>query len=234
MTPIGTINKEIVTPHRKGNIRLTPELVVLEDSHNQVFLVGTEYQRLHGINIYNSKNRNITIGTRKEKKSSLDIYQFANKDPLEELIHELKKGKFNTNLTSKNKLSKLTTLEKNGPAFSMGREPLGEITNDRRYAYERIKNALTNAPVLVFQCGFELPFKIYIDEAFNQLLGAALHQRQIVDGEPRERVICYVSRKLEDSEGLYGETQAELLCLVLGQKKLHYYVEGAVFEFYTD
>ncbi|MBW0478997.1 hypothetical protein O181_018712 [Austropuccinia psidii MF-1] len=127
MTPIGTIIKEIVLPHRKGNIRLTPELVVLEDAHNQVLLVGTEYQRMHGINIYNRKNRNIAIGTRKEKKSSLDIYQFANKDPLEELIHELKEGQFNTNLTSKNKLSKLKTLERNGPSFSIGREPLGEI-----------------------------------------------------------------------------------------------------------
>ncbi|MBW0592078.1 hypothetical protein O181_131793, partial [Austropuccinia psidii MF-1] len=60
-----------------------------------------------------------------------------------------------------------------------------EITKERRDAYERIKYELTNAPVLILP-DFELPFKLYIDAACSQGLGAALHQRQIVDGEPRE------------------------------------------------
>ncbi|MBW0484952.1 hypothetical protein O181_024667 [Austropuccinia psidii MF-1] len=67
MTSIGTIIKEINIPHRKGNIRLNPEFVVLEDAHIQGFLLGTDYQRMYGIDIYNSKNRNTTIGTNKEK-----------------------------------------------------------------------------------------------------------------------------------------------------------------------
>ncbi|MBW0484105.1 hypothetical protein O181_023820 [Austropuccinia psidii MF-1] len=75
MTSIGTIIKEIIIPHRKGNIRLNPESVVLDDSHIQGFLLGTDYQRMYAIDIYNSKNRHITIGTNKEKKFSLDIYQ---------------------------------------------------------------------------------------------------------------------------------------------------------------
>ncbi|MBW0465507.1 hypothetical protein O181_005222 [Austropuccinia psidii MF-1] len=33
MKSIGTIIKEIIIPHRKGNIRLNPEFVVLEDAH---------------------------------------------------------------------------------------------------------------------------------------------------------------------------------------------------------
>ncbi|MBW0583231.1 hypothetical protein O181_122946, partial [Austropuccinia psidii MF-1] len=74
-----------------------------------------------------------------------------------------------------------------------------EITKERRDAYERIKHGLTNAPVLILT-EFELPFKLYIDAACSQGLGAALHQRQIVDGEPREGVICYISRKLKDLE----------------------------------
>ncbi|MBW0548864.1 hypothetical protein O181_088579 [Austropuccinia psidii MF-1] len=64
-----------------------------------------------------------------------------------------------------------------------------EITKERRDAYERIKYELTNAPVLILP-DFELPFKLYIDAACSQGLGEALHQRQIVDGEPREGVIC--------------------------------------------
>ncbi|MBW0484000.1 hypothetical protein O181_023715, partial [Austropuccinia psidii MF-1] len=55
MTSIGTIIKGIILPHRKGNIRLNPEFVVLDDSHIQGFLLGTDYQRMYGIDIYNSK-----------------------------------------------------------------------------------------------------------------------------------------------------------------------------------
>ncbi|MBW0530343.1 hypothetical protein O181_070058 [Austropuccinia psidii MF-1] len=88
-----------------------------------------------------------------------------------------------------------------------------KITKERRDAYERIKHELTNSPVLIFP-DFELPFKLYIDEACSQGLGEALHQRQIVDGEPREGVICYISRKLKYSEARYGATQPECLFLV--------------------
>ncbi|MBW0520346.1 hypothetical protein O181_060061 [Austropuccinia psidii MF-1] len=89
-----------------------------------------------------------------------------------------------------------------------------ETTKERRDSYERIKHELTNAPVLI--------------------LREVLHQRQIVDGEQREGVICYISRQLKDSEARYGATKTECLCLVLALEKLHYYLEGAVFEFYTE
>ncbi|MBW0584257.1 hypothetical protein O181_123972 [Austropuccinia psidii MF-1] len=103
-----------------------------------------------------------------------------------------------------------------------------EITKERRDAYEKIRYELTNAPVHILP-DFELPFKLYIDAACSQGLGAALHQRQIVDGEPREGVICYISRQLKDSEGRYGATQREFLCLVWALEKLNYYLEAAVF-----
>ncbi|MBW0546051.1 hypothetical protein O181_085766, partial [Austropuccinia psidii MF-1] len=74
-----------------------------------------------------------------------------------------------------------------------------EITKERREAYERIKYELTNAPLLILP-GLELPFKLYIDAECSQGLREALHQKQIVDGEPREGVICYISRQLKDSE----------------------------------
>ncbi|MBW0471464.1 hypothetical protein O181_011179 [Austropuccinia psidii MF-1] len=64
-----------------------------------------------------------------------------------------------------------------------------EITKERRDAYERIKHELTNEPVLLLP-DFELPFKLYIYSACSQGLGEALHQRQIVDGAPREGGIC--------------------------------------------
>ncbi|MBW0493459.1 hypothetical protein O181_033174 [Austropuccinia psidii MF-1] len=101
-----------------------------------------------------------------------------------------------------------------------------EFTKEKRDLYERIKHELTNAPVLILP-DFELPFKLKIKAACSQGLGVALHQRQIVDGVPREGVICYISRKLKDSEARYGATRWAL-------EKLHCYLESAVFEVYTD
>ncbi|MBW0475624.1 hypothetical protein O181_015339 [Austropuccinia psidii MF-1] len=65
MTSIETIIKEIIIPHTKGNIRLNSEFFVLEDAHIQGFLLGTDYQRMYGIDIYNSQNRHITIGKKR-------------------------------------------------------------------------------------------------------------------------------------------------------------------------
>ncbi|MBW0546301.1 hypothetical protein O181_086016 [Austropuccinia psidii MF-1] len=127
MTSIGTIMKEIIIPHRKGNIRINPEFVVLDDAHIQGFLLGTDYQRMCGIDIYNSKNRNITIGINKEKKFSLDISKISSQDPLEELPNKFREGQFSTSLTSKQKLSLLKMLRKNRPEFAIGEEPLGKI-----------------------------------------------------------------------------------------------------------
>ncbi|MBW0559940.1 hypothetical protein O181_099655 [Austropuccinia psidii MF-1] len=126
ITYIGTIIKEIIIPHRKGKIRLNPEFVVLDDTHIQGFLLGTDYQRIFSIYIYNSKNRNITIGTNKENKFSLDIYQISAQDPLEELLNEFREGQFSTTLISKQKVSFLEMLRRNRPAFAIGEEPLGK------------------------------------------------------------------------------------------------------------
>ncbi|MBW0504662.1 hypothetical protein O181_044377 [Austropuccinia psidii MF-1] len=77
---------------------------------------------------------------------------------------------------------------------------------------------------------FELLFKLFIDEAFIQCLGAALHHRQIVDGKPGDGVIFYISRQLKDSEARYGATKTQCLFLVWALEKLHYYLEVSVFE----
>ncbi|MBW0582683.1 hypothetical protein O181_122398 [Austropuccinia psidii MF-1] len=83
MTSVGTIIKEIIIPHRKGNIRLNPEFVMLDDSHIQGFLLHTDYQRMYGLGIHNSKNRHITNDTKKEKRFSLYIYQISAQEPQE-------------------------------------------------------------------------------------------------------------------------------------------------------
>ncbi|MBW0486284.1 hypothetical protein O181_025999 [Austropuccinia psidii MF-1] len=127
MTSIGKIIKEIIICHRKGNIRLNPEFLVLDDAKIQGILLGTDYQSMYGIDIYNIKIRQITIDTNKEKKFSLDIYQISVHDPLEKLLNEFREGQFSTNLTSKQKLSLLKMLKKNILAFAIGEDPLGKI-----------------------------------------------------------------------------------------------------------
>ncbi|MBW0553861.1 hypothetical protein O181_093576 [Austropuccinia psidii MF-1] len=127
MTSIGKIIKEIIMPHRRGNIRLNPEFVVLDNAHIQGFLLETDYQRMYGIDIYNSKNSHIIIGINKEKKFSLEIYQIYSKAPLKELLNEFRGGQFSTTLTSKQKLGLLNMLRKNRPEFAIGEEPLGKI-----------------------------------------------------------------------------------------------------------
>ncbi|MBW0540022.1 hypothetical protein O181_079737 [Austropuccinia psidii MF-1] len=127
MKLIGTIIKGVIIPHRKGNIRLKPDFFVLEDAHIQGFLLGTDYQRMYGIDIYNSKSRNITMGKNKEKKFSLDIYQISTHKPLEESLNEFREGQFSTTLTSKQKLNLLKMRRKNRPEFAIGEEPLGNI-----------------------------------------------------------------------------------------------------------
>ncbi|MBW0461174.1 hypothetical protein O181_000889 [Austropuccinia psidii MF-1] len=106
MNSIGKIIKEIIIPHRKGNVRLNPEFVVLDDAYIQGFLLGTDNQRMYGIDIYNSKNKHINIVTNKEKKFLLDIYQVSSQDPLGELLNEFREEQL---------------------AFSIGEEPLGKI-----------------------------------------------------------------------------------------------------------
>ncbi|MBW0471679.1 hypothetical protein O181_011394 [Austropuccinia psidii MF-1] len=127
MNSIGTIIKEIIIMHIKGRIGLSPEFLVLENAQIQGLLLGTDYQRIYGIDIFKSKNRKITIGKNKEKRISLAIYQIYNQDPLKELLNKFKEGKYGSHLNIKQKLILLKMLRNNRPAFSIGKDPLIEI-----------------------------------------------------------------------------------------------------------
>ncbi|MBW0566235.1 hypothetical protein O181_105950 [Austropuccinia psidii MF-1] len=115
MPSIGTIIKEIIIPHRKGNIRLNPEFVVLDNAHIQGFLLGTDYPGMYGIDIYNN--------------------QISSQDPLEEILNEFREGESGTTLTSKQKLSLVKMLRKNRSAFGIGEEPLGKIKGNEIELY---------------------------------------------------------------------------------------------------
>ncbi|MBW0489773.1 hypothetical protein O181_029488 [Austropuccinia psidii MF-1] len=140
MTIIGTIIKELIIPHRRGNIRLNPD-----------------------------KNRHITIGTNKEKKFSLDIYQISTHDPLEELLNEFREGLFRSTLTSKQKLSLLKILRKDRPAFAIVEEPLGKIRGHDIELYldvERPYPPMLRRP----PCPASLENRKEIEKQINELL----------------------------------------------------------------
>ncbi|MBW0556865.1 hypothetical protein O181_096580 [Austropuccinia psidii MF-1] len=106
------------------------------------------------------------------------------------------------------------------------------MTQERIKAYEKIRKALTEAP-LILMPDWNIPFKLCID-ACGDGLGEALHQVQIIDDKPTERPVCYISRQIKPKEARYGASQMEFLCLVWALEKLHYYLDGSVFEVITD
>ncbi|MBW0536079.1 hypothetical protein O181_075794 [Austropuccinia psidii MF-1] len=80
---------------------------------------------------------------------------------------------------------------------------------------------------------WNIPFKLYID-ACGDGLGAALNQVQIIDEKPTEGPACDISRQIKPTESRYVASQMECLCLVFSLEKLHYYLDGSVFEVITD
>ncbi|MBW0517483.1 hypothetical protein O181_057198 [Austropuccinia psidii MF-1] len=81
------------------------------------------------------------------------------------------------------------------------------MTVDRVKAFESLRQALTTAPLLLI-LDFKLPFKLYID-APGEGLGVALHQIQIINDEPVEGPICFISRQIKPTEARYGASQME-------------------------
>ncbi|MBW0535704.1 hypothetical protein O181_075419 [Austropuccinia psidii MF-1] len=70
-----------------------------------------------------------------------------------------------------------------------------DMTQERIEAYEKIRKALTEAPLLLIP-DWNIPFKLYID-ACGDGLGEALQQVQIIDDKPTEGPVCYISRKIK-------------------------------------
>ncbi|MBW0522304.1 hypothetical protein O181_062019 [Austropuccinia psidii MF-1] len=62
-----------------------------------------------------------------------------------------------------------------------------EMTQERIKAYEKIRKALTEAPLLLMP-DWNIPFKLYSD-ACGDGLGADLHEVQIIDDKPTERPV---------------------------------------------
>ncbi|MBW0585842.1 hypothetical protein O181_125557 [Austropuccinia psidii MF-1] len=107
-----------------------------------------------------------------------------------------------------------------------------EMTQERIKAYQMIRRALTEAPLLLMP-DWNIHFKFYID-ACGDGLREALHQVQIIDDKPTEGPVFFISRQITPTEARYGASQMVCLCLVWALEKLHYYLDGSVFEVIID
>ncbi|MBW0514936.1 hypothetical protein O181_054651 [Austropuccinia psidii MF-1] len=106
------------------------------------------------------------------------------------------------------------------------------MTEESIKAYEELKNSLTNVPFLLMK-DWKLPFKLYID-AFGEGLGDALNQTKIINDKPVEGPIFFISRQINPTAARCGASQMECLCLVWALEKVHYYLDGKVFDVITD
>ncbi|MBW0521221.1 hypothetical protein O181_060936 [Austropuccinia psidii MF-1] len=96
MNSLGTITKTFIIPHKKGDFRLEPDFVVLNNGKLRGFILGTEYQRIYGKQICNSINRNLKFGTEREKKFSFDSHMILSLRglTLENFLEELKEEEY--------------------------------------------------------------------------------------------------------------------------------------------
>ncbi|KAL7304725.1 hypothetical protein TKK_0002964 [Trichogramma kaykai] len=99
---------------------------------------------------------------------------------------------------------------------------------EQQTAFERLKSALTSAPVLA-RPDFSKPFKVQCD-ASGVAVGAVLTQEQ----EDGEHPIVYASRSLAGAERNYSTTEKECLAVLWSIRKFRPYIEGYRFVVITD
>ncbi|KAF8786035.1 Retrovirus-related Pol polyprotein like [Argiope bruennichi] len=101
-------------------------------------------------------------------------------------------------------------------------------TDECDNAFNKLKDALTSAPVLAYP---EIGKKFILDtDASHECIGAVLSQE--IDGQ--ERVIAYFSKCLTKQERNYCVTRKELLAIVKAVDNFHPYLYGRRFLIRTD
>lgn len=102
-------------------------------------------------------------------------------------------------------------------------------TEEAQRAFDRLKLALTTAPVLRI-ADPTLPFRIETD-ASGYAIGAALLQQ---DADKHWHPVAYESRKMAPAERNYPVHEQELLALIHVLKIWRHYLYGSPFEAHTD
>lgn len=101
-------------------------------------------------------------------------------------------------------------------------------TSETQEAFERLKEQLVKAPVLVYP-DFKKDFAIYTD-ASGVGIGAVLTQMVNVKIHP----VAYGSRQLNVSERNYSTSEREMLAIVWASRHFQAYIYGRHIKFFTD
>jgi transposase InsO family protein len=117
--------------------------------------------------------------------------------------------------------------KKNNTRAKQG-EPYFDLTQEQLDAAERLKSAVVNAPVLRYP-DFERQFILTCD-ASAEGLGCVLEQK-FEDGE---HPVAFASRKLNDAETRYSNTDREALAVFYGIETFRPYLYGVHFLVRTD
>ncbi|MBW0537935.1 hypothetical protein O181_077650 [Austropuccinia psidii MF-1] len=166
------------------------------------------------------------------------------------MSEQLKEAEFNHEITEIMKEKLIDLLFKYNNVFPTDKEPLGSIIGHevgislnvekpyppllRRPAYPDSPRAREALEVHIHELiDLGVLSKLYIDTC-GERLGAALHQTQIINDKPVEGPIFFISRQIKPTEARYGESQMGCLCLVWDLEKLHYYLDGKVFDVIID
>ena len=118
------------------------------------------------------------------------------------------------------------------PLFHLtNRDVRFEWTSVHAAAFEKMKAALTSAPVMALpRFGPDAGIFTLDCDASNESIGAVLLQEQ--DGV--ERVIAYDSKRLSKSQRNYSTTKKELLACVVFVQQFSHYLMGKKFRIRTD
>ena len=101
-------------------------------------------------------------------------------------------------------------------------------SNEAEQAFQTLKSAITQAPVLIFP-NYEEPFELTTDASASGL-GAVLMQR--VHGKPHP--IAFASRKTSPPERKYSATDLEMLAIVWSLKHFKEIIYGYDITVFTD
>src|ERR1043166_6767341 len=104
-----------------------------------------------------------------------------------------------------------------------------EWTNERQQAFNKVKQILTKASVLV-HLDFNKEFKLYTD-VLQKGLGAILCQE---NDDGKDQVIAYATRAFNGTEQKYPITDQEALAVVWAIEKFRHYLGLKTFKLFTD
>ncbi|MBW0510394.1 hypothetical protein O181_050109 [Austropuccinia psidii MF-1] len=68
MKALGILETNVIFPHIHGNLKITVELVVMENCSSNHFILGNDYLIIYEIDLHSNKDRYFTIGENKHQK----------------------------------------------------------------------------------------------------------------------------------------------------------------------